>query len=77
VTAITITPLVVTISGDPNVLARVRNIVLPAIDLSRNTSDATFPVTIIYPQGVTGDAQTATIKYSISPNPNVSPSPGP
>ena len=64
-------------SGDPAVLLRVRNIVLPAMDLSNRTSDATFQVQIPYPNGVTGDAQTATVKYSISANPNVSPSPGP
>lgn len=75
VTAVTITPLLVTISGDPAVLARVRNIVLPPMDLSRNTSDATFQVQIPYPAGVSSDIQTATVKYSISLNPNVSPSP--
>jgi hypothetical protein len=32
-------------------------------------------VAIQYPQGLTGDTQTATVKYSISPNPNVSPGP--
>jgi len=77
VTAVTVTPLLVSITGDPAVLLRVRNIVLPAMDLSNRTSDATFQVQIPYPNGVTGDAQTATVKYSISANPNVSPSPGP
>ncbi|TMF49204.1 MAG: hypothetical protein E6I21_12055 [Chloroflexi bacterium] len=77
VTGIAITPLLVTISGDPAVLLRVRNIVLPAMDLGNRTSDATFQVQIPYPNGVTGDAQTATVKYSISANPNVSPSLGP
>jgi len=53
----------------------VRNIALPAVDLSKSTSDATFTVPIPYPNGVSGDVQTATIKYSISPNPNASPTP--
>jgi YbbR domain-containing protein len=75
VTGITITPLLVTISGDPTVIVRVRNILLSAVDLSRSTADATFQVQITYPAGVTGEVQTASIKYSISPNPNVSPSP--
>lgn len=75
VTAITITPLRVIISGDPTVLVRIHNITLPPVDLSRSTSDATFQVQIQYPPGVTSDVQTATIKYSISPNPNVSPGP--
>ena len=77
VTGVTVTPLLVSVTGDPAVLLRVRNIVLPAMDLSNRTSDATFQVQIAYPNGVTGDAQTATVKYSISANPNVSPSPGP
>jgi YbbR domain-containing protein len=77
ITAVTITPQFVTVTGDPQVLARVRNIVLPPSDLSRSTSDTTVPVTIPYPQGVIGDPQTATIKYSISANPNVSPTSSP
>lgn len=77
VTGVTITPQFVNITGDPAVLVRVHNIVLPAVDLSRSTSDATFTVPINYPSGVIGDLQVATVKYSISANPNVSPSPGP
>jgi YbbR domain-containing protein len=77
VTGVTITPLLVTISGDPAVLVRIRNIPLPAMDLSNRTSDATFQVQVPYPTGVTGEAQTATVRFSISANPNVSPSPGP
>lgn len=74
---ITITPQTVIILGDPSVLARIQNVVLPPVDLSRSTSDATFPLPIVYPRGVTGDLQTAMVKYSIAPNPNVSPSSGP
>ena len=77
ITAITPSPLSVTISADPAVLARVHSIVLGPVDLSKSKSDVTFTLTIQYPPGVTGDVQTATVKYSISPNPNVSPSPGP
>lgn len=76
ITAITITPNIVSISGDPTTIGRVRNITLPAVDLSGRTSDATFPIAIPYPEGVSGSVTTATIKYSISPNPAVSPSPG-
>ena len=75
VTEITISPLVVTISGDPAVLQRVRAITLPAVDLSSSTSDATFQVAIPYPSGVAGSPANATIRYSISRNPNVTPSP--
>ena len=75
ITRVTITPLTVVISGDPNVIQRVRQIALPAVDLSRSTSDATFPLTIIYPDGVTGSVVSATITYSISKNPNVTSAP--
>jgi hypothetical protein len=75
VTGITITPLSVIISGPSAAVARVQSIVLPAVDLSNRTSDAIFSVQIGYPGGVVGDTQVATVKYSISPNPNVSPSP--
>lgn len=77
ITNVAITPLTVTILGDPSVLSRIQNIVLPPQDLSRSTSDTTFTVPIPYPRGASGDVQLATVKYSISPNPNVSPSPGP
>lgn len=76
ITAITVSPATVIISGDPNVLARIQNLVLPAVDLSRSTSDATFNLPITYPRGITGELQLATVKYSISPNPNISPNPG-
>jgi YbbR domain-containing protein len=75
VTGITVTPSIVTISGDSAAVARVQTIVLAGVDLSRTTSDATFSIAIQYPAGLTGDTQTATVKYTISPNPNVSPGP--
>jgi YbbR domain-containing protein len=75
VTGVTITPLIVTISGDAAVLQRVRNITLPAVDLSKSTSDTTFELPINYPTGVTGSVTTATVRYTIARNPNVSPSP--
>jgi hypothetical protein len=77
VTKLTITPLLVTITGDPAALLRVTNITLPPIDLSNSTSDATFQVAIPYPNGVTGSIANATVAYSISRNPNVSPPPSP
>ena len=79
ITAITITPNTVSITGDPTILGRIRAITLPALDLTGRTSDATFPVNIPYDQypGISGTVQTAQIKYSISPNPSASPSPSP
>ena len=73
ITAVTITPNLVSITGDPITIGKYRNITLPAVDLTGKTSDATFQVAIPYPDGVSGSVATATIKYSISPNPAVSP----
>ena len=75
ITAVTITPNTVTITGDPTTIGRFRNITLPAVDLTGKTSDATFQEAIPYPDGVSGSVSTATIKYSISANPAVSPTP--
>jgi len=77
ITAITITPNLVTISGDPVALGKVRTITLPPVDLTGRTSDANFTVAIPYPDGISGSVGNATVKYSISANPNASPSPGP
>ncbi|TMC51531.1 MAG: hypothetical protein E6J20_15935 [Chloroflexi bacterium] len=75
VTAVTVTPANVVISADPVTLARVRNITLPAADLSNSTSDATFQVQIPYPAGTSGSVAIATVVYAISRSPQVSPSP--
>ena len=76
ITGIAIDPLAVTISGSPEALSQITTITLPAIDLSRSTSNATFKVTIPYPAGITGSAATARVTYSIAQNPNCSsPSP--
>src|SRR5207247_11270691 len=44
VTAITIAPVTIVISGDPVAVGRVLRITLPPVDLSTSTSDATFQV---------------------------------
>ena len=75
ITGITISPNTVIISADPSTLGKIRNITLPPVDLSGRTSDAVFQIAIPYPQGVTGDVGNATVRYSISANPNASPSP--
>jgi YbbR domain-containing protein len=79
ITAVTITPNTVVITGDPTTIGKIRNITLPAVDLTGKTTDYTTSVNIPYENypGITGSVQTATIKYSISPNPSVSPSPSP
>lgn len=79
VTAVTITPNTVTITGDPTTLGKIRSIILPAVDLTGKTTDYSPTVNIPYENypGITGSVGTATIKYSISANPNVSPSPSP
>jgi len=76
VTGITISPVTVNISGSAAAVAKVQSITLAPVDLSTSTSDAVFQIAIDYPSlGVTGTVQTATVRYSISPNPNVSPAP--
>lgn len=77
ITAVTITPNTVTITGDPTIIGRIRSITLPAVDLTGKTGDYGPSVNIPYPDGVSGSVATATVKYSISPNPSVSPSPTP
>ncbi|MDQ6878164.1 MAG: CdaR family protein [Candidatus Dormibacteraeota bacterium] len=77
VTAITIDPISVVISGKADILSKIQNLVLPALDLSGHTSDFTFKVTIPYPPGVTGPIPVVRVTYSISPNPNIHPTPSP
>jgi YbbR domain-containing protein len=76
ITGISITPPQVVVTGDQTVLGRMQRITLPGQDLSKSTSDATFQIAIPYPKGTTGSAAIATVVYSISRNPQVSPSPG-
>lgn len=75
ITNVTISPNTVTISGDPTTLGKIRSIQLPAVDLTGKTGDYTATVNIPYENypGVSGNVATATIKYSISPNPAVTP----
>jgi YbbR domain-containing protein len=77
VTAIAISPLAVVISGKADALLSITTLSLPPVDLSGKTSSFTVPVTIPYPPGVAGSAQTARITYSISANPNIQASPSP
>ena len=71
ITSVTITPLTTVITGAPIAVGRTRSILLPAVDLSSSRSDVTIQVNVIYPPGITGQAETATLKYTIAKNPNV------
>jgi YbbR-like protein len=75
VTGVTVSPITVVITGDPAAVGRVQRILLSGVDLSNSTSDATFTININYPNGTTGSIQAATVKYSISRNPTVTPTP--
>jgi YbbR domain-containing protein len=77
VTAITVAPLAVVITGKADVLVKIQNLTLPPLDLSGRTSGFTFRVTIPYPSGVTGSVQIASVTYSISANPSAQASPTP
>lgn len=74
VTGITISPITVTISGDPVAIGRIHSITLPPVDLSRYTSDVAIQVAITYPDGITGSVANAKVTYQIAANPNVTPS---
>ena len=75
VIGVTISPIDVVIAGDANALSLIKYIQLTPVDLTGHTSNATFQVSIPYPNGIIGTVQTATITYQIAPNPNASPSP--
>ena len=75
ITGLTVSPLTVVINGDPASVGHVQRILLPGVDLSSSTSDASFQVTIPYPNGTSGTVQTATLVFSISRNPAVQPTP--
>lgn len=76
VTNVMVDPFTVVEIGTPDALGQSTTITLPALDLSKATSDTTFRVTIPYPEGVTSKILTARVTYSISRNPNcTSPSP--
>jgi YbbR domain-containing protein len=74
VTNVTIEPNpTVLITGPADVLSKINAITLPAVDLSGHTTDFTFQITIPFPNQVDGSFQVARVTYSISPNPNATP----
>ncbi|HKV88520.1 MAG TPA: CdaR family protein [Candidatus Dormibacteraeota bacterium] len=75
VTDVKITPTLVTISGDPAALAKIRNITLPPVDLTGKNTNALFQVAIPYPDGISGNVANASVTYTIARNPTVTPSP--
>ena len=77
ITKVVVDPALVLITGLGDAIAKAGDsITLDAVDLGTAISDKSFKVNITYPEGTTGTVKTATITYSISPNPTVSPSPG-
>jgi YbbR domain-containing protein len=75
VTDVRVDPITVVLNGPPEVLAKITTIILPPVDLSGATSTKTFQVAIPYPDNVIGSAALAKVTYTISANPNASPSP--
>lgn len=75
VTNVTVDPVTVVITGAPDALARITTITLSPVDLSGATSTKTFQVTINYPDNTAGAVAVAKVTYSISANPNATPSP--
>jgi YbbR domain-containing protein len=75
ITNVTIEPSpTVLITGPADTLSKINTITLPAVDLSGHISDFTFQITIPFPNQVDGSFQVAKVTYSISPNPNATPS---
>jgi YbbR domain-containing protein len=77
ITAVTITPITVLVTGPADALAHLTSITLPAQDLGSATSDVSFRLQIPFPAGVTGSVTIARLAYSISPNPNTQATPSP
>ena len=76
VTAVVITPQLITLSGAPDVVGGIQSITLSAVSLASFTSDHTFSVRI--PQAdnrIRMSTTTAQITYKIARNPAVNPSP--
>jgi YbbR domain-containing protein len=78
VTAITIIPQLITITGSPDLLTGIDRIYLGAVSLAGYTSDHTFTIRIPSPDpSLQLSANVATVTYSIAKNPAVSPTPSP
>jgi YbbR domain-containing protein len=78
VTGVTVSPLTVLCTGPADAIAGLTSILLPGVDLSRSTSNATFKVQIpMNTGGVTCSAAVASVTYTIAANPNTQPSPTP
>src|SRR6266576_2191076 len=76
VTAVVISPLLITISGAPDVVAGIPSISLPAVSLAPYTSDHTFSVRIpAADPRIKMSTTTAQITYKVSRHPAVGPSP--
>jgi YbbR domain-containing protein len=75
---VTTNPQTIQITGPPDVLAGVKSITLPAVDLSPYTSDHTFRLPIASPDpSVQLSTDVAQVTYSIARNPAITPSPTP
>jgi YbbR domain-containing protein len=76
VTAVIVSPLLITITGSPETLAGITSITLPAVSLAGLTSDKTFTLKIVAPDpSIQLSVKNATVTYKIAPDPTVSPSP--
>jgi len=76
VTAVVISPQLITINGPPDLVAGIQSITLPAVSLAPYTSDHTFSLRIPAADSrVHMSTTTAQITYKIARNPAVSPGP--
>ena len=76
VTAVIVSPQLITITGSPETLAGITSITLPAVSLAGLTSDHSFTLRIVPPDpSIQLSVKSATVTYRIARDQTVSPSP--
>ena len=64
-TSSTVNPFKVTVSGAPSVIDNLKELELEPVQLDNITKNATVPVKIILPDGITADRQTVDIDLTV------------
>ena len=64
-TSSTVNPFKVTVSGAPSVIDNLKELELEPVQLDNITKNATVPVKIILPDGVSADRQTVDIDLTV------------
>ena len=64
-TSSTVNPFKVTVSGAPSVIDNLKELELEPVQLDKITKNATLPVRIILPAGVSADRETVDIDLTV------------